>query len=406
MKKGVVAIFSKVLSLILMTTILLGGMASMPVMAEPSNYKFDFGNGSVEKGYIGVSASDKYNEKTRYGFNTPENMRDVAASGTGAASDAVQFVTYGTKSTNTFNVDLPNGLYEVKVTLGNTVRASIVAEGVYQIINMTGNSATDSFQIPITDGQINILVTEGKVGTAFTLSALEINKLSHHPITNRTIYIGGDSTVCNYYPLVNSVQAGWGQLLSQFIDTDAFQVRNMASGGQIARGFRNDGQLEAILKYIKPGDYFLLQLGINDTNPKNNTTEADFKEIMRDMVKQVKAKGATVVLSTPQGRATDFNSANVHSSVNRWYRHSILALAQEENVPLVDLNVISSAYFTSIGREATLALYMTRDTLHPNRTGATELARIVIEELKKQGLDGFVEEKKEGKKYELLDSDL
>jgi lysophospholipase L1-like esterase len=110
---------------------------------------------------------------------------------------------------------------------------------------------------------------------------------------------------------------------------------------------------------------------------------------MRDMVQQVKAKGATVILSTPQGRASDFNSEVVNTSVNRWYRHSIVALAQEENVPLVDLNVLSSAYFTSIGPEASLALYMKGDSLHPNRTGAAELARIVAEELKRQDLDGF-----------------
>ncbi|MDP4099424.1 GDSL-type esterase/lipase family protein [Paenibacillus sp. P96] len=363
--------------------------SSTAVEAQADSYKFDFGSGGVEAGYIGVTATDRYDATKHYGFNTPENMRNVPASGTGVGSDAVQFVTYGTKSDNTFNVDLPDGLYEVRVTLGNTARASVAAEGVYQIMNMTGNQATDSFQLPVTDGQLNLLVTEGKAGTSFTLSALEIRLLSSQPVTNRTIYIGGDSTVCNYYPLNSSVQAGWGQMLPQFVDQSAFVVRNLATGGQIARGFRNDGQLEAILKYIKPGDYFILQLGINDTNSKNNTTEAEFKELMRDMVRQVKATGATVVLSTPQGRATDFNEAGVHSSVNRWYRHATMALAAEEHVPLVDLNVLSSAYFTSIGPEATLGLYMTGDSLHPNRAGATQLARLMAEELKRQGLDGL-----------------
>jgi len=391
--------WAKALTAVLVTAGLWAGTAKSPVHAIPSHYKFDFGNGPVEKGYLGVSAEDGYDPKKGYGFNTPENMKNVPASGTGAASDAVQFLAYGTKSTNTFNVDLPEGLYEVKVTLGDTKRASVAAEGVYQIINMTGNSATDSFQIPVTDGQLNLLVTEGKAGTPFTLSALEIRKLSRHPETNRTIYIGGDSTVCNYYPLDSSVQAGWGQMLGQYVNTDTFQIRNMASGGQIARGFRDDGQLEAILKYIKPGDYFILQLGINDTNPKNNETEAEFKEIMRDMVRQVNAKGATVILSTPQGRATDFDSSGVHHSENRWYRSSILALAQEEQVPLVDLNVLSSAYFTSIGPEATLALYMTGDTLHPNREGASVLARLVAEDLKRQEMDGFAEPAK-GKGHE------
>lgn len=81
--------------------------------------------------------------------------------------------------------------------------------------------------------------------------------------------------------------------------------------------------------------------------------------------------------------------------MNRWYRHSIVALAQEEHVPLADLNVLSSAYFTSIGPEATLALYMKGDTLHPNRAGATELARLVAEDLRRQGLDGFAVDKKQ-----------
>ncbi|OLS34877.1 esterase [Bacillus sp. MRMR6] len=383
--------------LVLMVAII-GSFVPSPAEAAPSNYKFDFGSGKVEKGFIGVSATDQYDEKKRYGFNTPDNMINVPASGTGAASDAVQFLEFGTKSSNTFDVDLPNGLYEIKVTLGNTFRSSVAAEGVFQVINMTGNNATDTFQIPITDGQLNLLITEGRVGANFTLSALEINKLSRHPETSRTIYIGGDSTVANYYPLDSSIQAGWGQLFSKFVDEEIFQVRNMASGGQIARGFKDDGQLEAILKYIKPGDYFILQLGINDTNPKNTTTEEQFKEYMRDMIQQVKASGATVILSTPQGRGSDFNSEGLHNSENRWYRHSTVALAQEENVPLVDLNVLSSAYFTSIGAEATLNLYLQGDTLHPNRAGATELARMVAEELQRQGLDGFTGVQKDNNK--------
>lgn len=380
------------LCLTLFTSLIGGALAAnggQVAQAAANEYKFDFGAGSVENGYTGVSATEAYNSAKGYGFNTPANMRNVSASGTGVASDAVQFVTFGTKSTNTFNVDLSNGLYEVKVVLGNTARSSVAAEGVYQIINMTGNGATDQFQIPVTDGQLNLLVTEGKEGTAYTLSALEIRKISNQTVTNRTIYIGGDSTVCNYYPLSSSIQGGWGQLFPSYVNTSTFQVRNMASSGQFARGFRDDGQMEAILKYIKPGDYFILQLGINDTNAKNNTTEAEFKEIMRDMVRQVKNKGATVILSTPQGRATDFNSANVHTAENRWYNASTRALAQEEGVTLVELNKLSSAYFTSIGPAATLALYMTGDTLHPNRDGAAQLARIVAADLRRQGLNGF-----------------
>ncbi|WP_010680972.1 SGNH/GDSL hydrolase family protein [Acetivibrio cellulolyticus] len=372
---------SKALAAIFIFTLILSSTAKVNVTAAATSYKFDFGGDSVASGFTGVSASTAYSKTLGYGFNTPENMKNVTASGSGELSDAVQFITYGVKSTNTFNVDLSNGLYEVKVALGNTSRSSVAAEGVFQIINMTGNNAVDKFQIPITDGQLNILVTEGKAGTAFTLSALEITKISDNPVPNRTLWIGGDSTVCNYYPLDTSTQAGWGQLMPKYVDTTAFQVRNMAASGQCARGFRDDGQFEAIMKYIKPGDIFILEFGINDTNEKNNTTEAQFKEIMADMVTQVKAKGATMVLLAPQGRATDF-SGGIHSAVNRWYRNTTIAVAKEQGVRLCDLNVLSSSYFTSIGSDATLALFMPSDTLHPNRAGATELARLVYNDLK------------------------
>ena len=380
---------TKAVTAIFATAVLLSGaglaLAAPVAHAEPSNYRFDFGNGPVEEGYTGVSATDAYSPEARYGFNTPEHMANVSAKGSGVERDAVRFLEFGTTSTNTFNVDLKEGLYKVTVTLGDTARASVAAEGVFQEMNLTGSGANASFDVPVLDGQLNFLVTQGKAGTAFTLSALEIEKVSRHPEMDPTIWVGGDSTVASYYPLDSSVQGGWGQMLPQYIDPQAFDVRNMATGGQIARGFRDNGQFEAILQYIKPGDLFLLEMGINDTAAKNATTETEFKEIMRDMVRQVAATGAIPVLVTPQGRATDFVDG-VHSSVDRWYRHSTVALAEEEGEPLVDLNVLASAYFTEIGPEATLALYMNGDALHPNRAGAGELARLIAADLSKQGL--------------------
>jgi len=45
------------------------------ISAAPNEYKFDFGAGPVEPGYIGVSASTAYSKSRGYGFNTPWNMR-------------------------------------------------------------------------------------------------------------------------------------------------------------------------------------------------------------------------------------------------------------------------------------------------------------------------------------------
>lgn len=232
------------------------GILSGNTFAASNTLKFDFGNGGAVSGYTQVTASTAYSSSLGYGFQTPANMKNVSASGSGVLSDAVQFTTSGMTSNNTFNVDLSNGLYEVTVYLGNTTRTSVAAEGVFQVINMTGNNATASFKLPITDGQLNILCTAGKEGYAFTLSALEITKLSDDPTMPQTIWLCGDSTVCNYYPLDTSVQCGWGQVLDQYIDSSLY-VRNMASSGQYAKGFYDYGQFESVLKYLKEGDYYI-----------------------------------------------------------------------------------------------------------------------------------------------------
>jgi lysophospholipase L1-like esterase len=350
--------------------------------SQKVNLKFDFGSESIETDYIGVSAVDEYSEELGYGFNTTENISNVTASGEGENADAVRFLEFGTKSENTFNVDLPKGLYEIEVVLGDTKRASVAAEEVFQIMNMTGNNAVDTFQVPITDGQLNILVTEGKTGTAFTLSALKIKKISNIPVTKRTIYLAGDSTTCNYYPIDTTEQAGWGQMLSNYIKEDKYLIKNMATGGQIARGFLEDGQFEAVMKYIKRGDVFILDFGINDVNAKHDESEEEFKEYMREMATKARSKGAKVILVTPHGRAVDFNEEGVHYAEEKWYRSATLELAAEENLDLVDMNLLSSEYFTSIGSETTLELF--KDNVHFNRAGADKIAEIIAKDMKDQ----------------------
>ncbi|MDQ0888613.1 lysophospholipase L1-like esterase [Paenibacillus sp. V4I9] len=376
-----------VLTVVLCLSFMIGGSVSA---STPTVYKFNFGAGSEVPGdYIQVNASEAYTPDKGYGFNTPQDVINVAASGTGVGSTAVQFVKYGVTSANTFNVDLDKGLYQVQVMLGDTSRSSVAAEGVYQLLNLTGITPEDSFLIPITDGQLNLIVTAGIEGNAHTIAALIITKVSKYPVMPRTVWIGGDSTVANYYPKDADELVGWGQIITELVNPETFQVRNMASAGQIAKGFLEGGSLDTILKYIKRGDYFLFEMGIND---EKKYSEGQFTIYMRQIVEAMKAKGATVVLVPPQGRAISWTTDGVnlvHYAEDDSYRHATIALSQEQNVGLVDLNVLSSAYFTSIGPAETDLLYKTGDWLHFNRKGATVLAKLVVQDLQKQGMDGF-----------------
>lgn len=353
-----------------------GGMfteKAEPVSAAGTNFHFDFGGGGTASGYTGVSATTGYNKSTGYGFANTGNVKNVSASGGGALSDAVQFTN--TSWSNTFNVDLPNGLYRVSVTLGNTNRTSVVMEGMMQIVNMTGNNATDSILIPITDGQLNIMATDGKAGYAHTMSALDIEWVSGETTLPPTIWMCGDSTVCNYYPKATSGQAGWGQVLDQYVDP-SWQVRNMAASGQYAKGFVDAGQFAPILKYGKQGDIYIISIGINDTNYSNAT---EYTEVVTSMVQQAKAKGMQVILVKQQGRASDVNRNPLLTG--RWFGGQLDAIGAAEGVQVIDLFTLWQNHTTSIGYDATLGLYCSGDDLHPNRKGAMKLAELASSQI-------------------------
>lgn len=375
MRRKVITFFGGILFVLLVVCgFLIGGNLSHAASNSGEVvYKFDFG-ANTTNGFTKVDASMGYNRQVGYGFNTPWDIRNVSASGRGELSDAVQFLNTNPKSANTFNVDLPNGLYKITVTLGNTNRTSVAAENMLQLINLTGNNATDSFTIPITDGQLNILACPGKDKYAYTMSSLEIRRVSFDTTMKPTIWLCGDSTVCNYYPKDSSSTVGWGQVLGDYIDTNQYDIRNMASSGQFAKGFVDAGQFDAIEKYGKAGDYYLISIGINDTNYSN---ENEYYNTVTDMVKRAKAKGMTVLLVKQQGRASDV-SRNPRLT-GRWFGGSLDRIGREQNVGVIDLFNKALDYFISVGQDATKAMYV--DDLHCNRSGAKVLARIVAENM-------------------------
>ena len=344
-------------------------IASVNVSAA-SSWKFDLGANS-QSGWTSVSAAQKYDKSRGYGFSSASDVKNVSANGSGALSDAVQFT-----GNTTFDVDLPIGLYRVKVTLGNTSRTSVYMENMLQIVNMTGNNAVDEILIPVTDGQLNIRAGAGKSGTAFSISAVEIEKVSDDPTLPPTIWICGDSTVCNYYPLDTSVQGGWGQMLGHYVDK-GWNVRNMAASGQYAQGFVQAGQFTPIETYGKKGDVYIISIGINDSKYYKGDV---YNQVVTDMVQRAKKKGMDVILVKQQGRNGDAQRNPLLSS--RWYAGELDSIAKAENVQIVDLFNLWQDHCIKIGADQTTALYMNGDTLHPNRAGAEKLAELFATQFK------------------------
>ena len=356
----------------------------VPTLATPT-YKFDLGGKGAAEGWTAVSAKDAYSAEKGYGFNTPDNVEDVDSKGENELSDGVKFLTGSdsTNSDNTFNVDLPSGLYEIVVYAGgDAFRQSICAEGHFQVMDLVGSTNSDYFRVPVTDGQLNLYTRAGKDGQTYALSAITIAKLSDDPTLPPTVWFCGDSTVCNYYPDKSAPYGyqygrhGWGQDFASFIK-DGWYVHNMATGGQTAEGFFTSGQHDTVKTYIKKGDYYIIGIGINDQGRK--LPEQLYKMYITNMVKDAKAAEAIPILVGQQGRKGDLG----RKLPGRYYNHILEEVAKEQDVQFINLFKLFDDYKESLGaahQDMIDALYANED-LHISPKGAKKCAQLIADQI-------------------------
>nr|WP_297959880.1 GDSL-type esterase/lipase family protein [uncultured Ruminococcus sp.] len=293
-------------------------------------------------------------------------------------SDAVRFKS--DVPNHIFNVDLPKGVYKITVTTGDVQSTTITAERWSQLFFLTGSNATDSFTIPVTDGQLNIYAGSG-VGTEFSLCTLEIEQTSTDTETKPTIWVGGDSTVASYYNVSDDAMRGWGQYLCNYVDAEKYDVRNISASGITSYDLRRSffGTAEY---YGKTGDILLLSVGINDyTKEYKQHPDAidptEYITYMTDMVQRAKAKGMTVYLVKQQGELDDCGIYPLPDK--KWFHDAIDQIAASENVGILDLFHPWLEFCLEKTKITAKEYYY--NNLHPNAKGAEILAQIVSEQL-------------------------
>ena len=373
--------FLKGLSTALLFAIVSGIMSLTSVAGSSfETLKFDFGAKGTASGYIGVKAEDKYSEDKGYGFVNTAAVENVAAGGSGALADAVRFKA--DVAGHMFNVDLPKGVYKIKVTTGDVKSAIVNAEGRQQLYFLTGNNATDSFSIPVTDGQLNIYTSSG-VGDNYSFSALEISQVSTGTKTKPTIWIYGDSTVCNYYNVSDEHSHGWGQYLKDYVDSKTYDIRNMAISGMSAYKLSEHESFGVAGYYGKSGDILVLSIGINDYRD-DKISASQYESAMTKMVKQAKAKDMKVYLVKQQGMLNDYQS--YPELKKQWYSDEIDAVAKAQSVDTIDLFSLWTMFCLKKTYKIVPDYYQTnedgsRNAIHPNKKGADVLAKMMAEEL-------------------------
>jgi lysophospholipase L1-like esterase len=217
-----------------------------------------------------------------------------------------------------------------------------------------------------------------------------------------TIYTIGDSTMANKTKPDENPERGWGQMLPLFFN-DNITVDNRAVNGRSTRSFIDEKRWDAIYKVLKPGDYVFIQFGHNDQKEKDSTRFTNphtaYRHNLIRFVNETRAKGAIPVLFSSIVRR-NFNEQGVLISTHGDYPLETRLVAQEYKVPFIDMEYYSELLEQSYGPEKSKQLHLhykageipyykedKADNTHLCVKGATEIAKIAIEELKKTNLD-------------------
>ena len=366
---------------------------------------FGFGPGVVTPGRTQVLPDMLFTKVRGYGFEPGASLSSVSqGEGPQTRSCIVSDHPF------LFSVSLPEGNYQVTVTLGNlagesktTVKAEIRRLMVEKAHLAFGKTESRVFNVNIRTPQIpgggEVRLKDREKGNEarawdelLTLEfgddrpcvcGIEIKKIENVPV----VYICGDSTVCDQ---PGESYASWGQMLTRFFKPSVV-IANHGESGESLRGFLGEKRWAKILSLLTKGDYVLVQMGHNDSKERGEGVGAftTYKTDLKRFVADTRSKGATPILVTPMERR-GFNGSKAKLSHGD-YPEAVRQLAKEDNVAMIDLHAMSVQFYEALGPEKAHLAFAgngdNRDATHHNNYGAYELAKCIVKGIKASNLE-------------------
>jgi lysophospholipase L1-like esterase len=362
--------------------------------SNPPVFRFHFGPGKVPPGYTQILPQTTYTKTLGYGFEPGAEIQCIDRGG----KDSLRNSFCASDKPFFFSVALPEGNYRVTVTLGDargesttTIKAELRRLMLERVQTPFGQFATRTFVVNVRTPQIagggEVRLKERETTTEawawdekLTLEfnnarpcicSLEIERVEDLP----TIYLMGDSTVCDQ---PREPYNSWGQMLTRFFKPGV-AVANHAESGDSLRSAMAARRLDKVLSLMKRGDYLFIQYGHNDEKERGEGIGAfsTFKADLKRFVAEARKKGGIPVLVTPvQRRTFDAEGAIVNSHGD--YPEAVRQVAKEDNVPLIDLQAMSKAFYEALGPDRSKLAFKDGDGTHHDNYGSYELARCIV----------------------------
>jgi lysophospholipase L1-like esterase len=399
------------------------------MFAQQTTFKFDFGGSRTEKGFIPVTSTSKFDKKIGYGFMDISGLKSVDNGGNALTGD---YIT--SDKPFYFSVAIPEGNYDIKLSLGDTKGTSETTVRVENrrlmlddVKTKEGEIVEKTITVHVKDsiirnqngdkiGIVKLKPRETKYLHWDNLLTIEFNDkapkvcaLTIQPNkTAKTIYITGDSTVVDaqYEPW-----ASWGQMLPYFFVPKEVVIANYAESGETLKAFEDRHRIDKIWNKLKPGDYLFIQFGHNDQK-YGNSNKSGYRKRLKEWIQKAKQLGAIPVLVTSMNRHV-FDENNKIVNTLDDFPDAMREIAKEENVFLIDLNAMSKTLFEAMGPENSKKAFVyypansypnqpnaLADDTHFNTYGAYELAKCVVKSIvdQKLPLSKFV-----SKNYKIFD---
>ena len=362
-------------------------------------FSFDLGPGQPEPGMIPILPTTLFSKGLGYGFEPGSKVVGVDRGG----SDPLRDDYCTGDGPFSFSVTLPEGNYRVKLTLGDrsgdsitTVKAESrrlmreavrTAPGMFVtqtfIVNIRTPSIASGGGVKLKSRENGYLHWDEKLTLEFNdarpcICGIEIARADDAI----TIYLAGDSTVTDQ---PREPWNSWGQMLPRFFK-DGVAVANHAESGESLKSFLGAKRLEKILSTIKPGDYLFIQFGHNDQKERGAGVGAftTYKDSLKRFVAEARNHRALPVLVTPVSRRSFGPDGLIANNLGD-YPEAVRQVAREEDVPLIDLNAMSRSFYEALGPEGSKKAFV--DNTHHNNYGSYELAKCIVEGIKKNKLD-------------------
>ena len=252
------------------------------------------------------------------------------------------------------------------------------------------------------------------------------------PLSAQTVHTIGDSTMADYNESTTD-QRGWAQMFQQFFD-ETITINNRGKSGASSKSFYEETAYWAtVKKQISEGDYVIIQFAHNDeknggmdgdsvraktgdmtVDYRGTTPQGSYKEYLRRYVNETRELGAHPILVSSMCRkyfsgntirrngrhdlGDSFSILNDDGTISTGnkipeddhsmdYPYAMKQVAEEMDVPYIDLTTKSAELYISYGEAAcTELLFRENDGTHPIALGATLIARIVAQEMAAQGI--------------------